>query len=480
MLEAREMMGMKRAAFLAAALLAVLLAPAAAAGELQAYEIPELDLRLELPKDCVVLTPEDGVFLRAVRTEPAGAEIIVTGAADEMEDYASFSRERLEDLLEMWAEVYRAGGSTVYSSELWPHPQTTFLKITYAVRLEDGSQRHGVCCSTHCGGRSVFIELRSRAGPAGRSQEAELRESIGRLRFGYRSGGEPEEQSPPAAFVYQDPGMGMTLPVPAGWEEGLPYEQEGLTGVRFLREGDPELEIRCAGMDVFRQLPLRERKGLRREDFDSGLLAAGGREGLERLARTIAGREAVLRRSTRRTIGEEEYRVLELEGGERAGERAVALARMENGCLYLFLFTGPLEHPRFADLTYLVRGAGYAEIRAGGGQEAARRLPLALLLALAVNGVPPAFYRLVLRRRPLSQKAAEEAAAAWGAAAFLLLLPAPQGGGIWLTGPLTLLWGFVNARLLCFGGPREQEAAGQTNPPPDSGPGPDGRGFRPR
>ena len=365
-------------------LFVMLLAVSVRADETRTVRIDALDLRIEVPAFYQVITrdtdasdpdlgayiadvqqwmEENNIYLDLQNANP-GFECTLSACPSPMERMDLFDDAVLKEILDQLRNQFETPGVTFSDAELIRTEQAAFFRFSGSGVDPEGEQVQLLVYYTVHRFQNLTLALRYEGAEMPETCRSVGEEMIASLRFG-------EEDDPAQeAAAYRDEGTGVSLTVPAGWirmdsdpEQFLKGKLRPISEVEFVRTDDINTSVQYTSYDVFGRMPKLLRKLLPREEFDQEHLTV---ESIE------AGIPYKVKRGEKQTINGREFCIVEYDGSRKGDDasdpKGTIAVFLQNGCYYVFRFSGTSDHPRYGEFLSMLESAEFPAFAPAEGE----------------------------------------------------------------------------------------------------------------
>lgn len=351
------------------------------------YQLPELDMTIEIPSTYDVFTldmdEDDPLFekynyskemltnwlqsgnsiLNAIEKD-GNREIFITVFQDAvLSDFHHMSEKELT----AFADALQAEGlgpeSPINRYEIYQHPEMTFLLI-YCQDLNSG--KYILQGYTVYGGLNFYIYMISPTAIKATDKKM-MQLIIDSISVEQTL---PVDTCDAEVSLYTDKETGVTFQYSSLWRE-IPLEENEFMELKLASKADSSVQIMYGSTDLWANISLENRIGYSRKSLDSLLFTE---EGIKEMfgdvlyiSEEIYGDHTYFRASGMGIVNV---------NGTVLSERVTMLVRIENGWRYLFFFNGFEGDPYYADFEQLVSSVQYSS-----------DYPLELLLGIAAVGI---------------------------------------------------------------------------------------------
>lgn len=465
------------------------------------YQLDEPDMTIEIPSDYIVFwrdMPADDPNLAAYNLTKEEVEslmgediyldswdkdfnvnISITVADNFLGDFNQYNSTALDTIASSIVSGIADRGTATSDYTIYQHEQAKFIKFYFQ---EDTSENtlYGLRYCTSYNKKTILIDLMSFLTEIDPSMESLLQGIVDSIHFGTDpvKTPVPEETDP---FVYSDKDTNVEFTVPANWVQGEFIEEREFWSAKFKSNLDPILSILYGTIDLWEQLPVSERLGRSRQNYNNASMTDAD---LAEMAGIDAGQ------ITKKILGEKEYFSWEVTSsaetyGLSTDVTTSYLLTIENGYAYMFQFSGNSSDAYYEDFESLVSSAKYPSVPQYDGNNAEdvgsaydtdekdttpnlfiASLFFSLLITIAVYSLPIIIYRYLIRKKPMEPKAAKKVTVIYAVIAFLLmsvLIFLMQGNGA--AGGAILFWSWINYLILTKGEDRTKAAIYGGAPP---------------
>lgn len=351
-------------------LLAVVSLPVSAEGN--TYRISELDMTIEIPSSYDVFTLDmdendplfaeygyskaeveeqfvaKNIYLNAVLGDGT-EEIVITGSENVISDFAGMGDNALLTLASGLVEEFQEYGITITEYDIYHHPELTFIRLHFH---DEKNTVHGLQYYTIFNNTAMNVTLRSYEGIIRVTEEKKMQTIVDSIVLHSYDAVFPDVESTDA-FLFTDPDTGVQFRVPENWEEAPLSEGREFLDAQFCSIHDSGLMIAYGSMDLWEMLLPAEKAGISRSDFSTENMS-------ESTAAALLGATSVKKISYHDIVYymAEATTETEMYGLSFSGT-FTCLIRVENGWMYVFLFSGTEDNPHYADFEQLVNSVQY-------------------------------------------------------------------------------------------------------------------------
>lgn len=259
-----------------------------------------------------------------------------------------------------------------------------------------------------------------------------------------------------SGFRYTDKDTGVSFIVPAGWKEETFSKDRETLDVKLVSEMYPGIAILYGSTDLWSQLPVSDRVGYTRYDYNSSAFST------EDIAEKFGVSQSLVKEATYNGVS---YFCMEKSSsidvyGITISPTMTMLFRLENGWMYTFQVSGVATDRHYRDFIDLLRTVEYPEVKkdnAGAGDSSmgfVGHLVINLLLAILLTAVAYMAFpliRLAVNHGKFEKKKAKKIAL-WnsivvGAIFLVITTAASSDGTTWSAAPAFLYY-WINCTLL--------------------------------
>ena len=357
--------------------------------------------------------------------------MIITMQDSPLEDFNLYSDTELSALAEQSGSEFEAIGYTYLKSDVYQHEQIKFLKIYITQPIGDATA-YGLEYFTTYDGKAISLTM-SFSNQITASDEATLKSIVDSVVF--NAAPQTAETTAPAGastFISsEDSNMRITYTRYDAWGKMTAEEQAG------LNRSD-------ADIDKFTKEQIATIYGISPDDIE--MVTYGGTEYYKT---TLSKTDTTYGTNITVTITQ--------------------VFTMDDGYLYLFMFTGTSDSALYADFETVlssVKYEGQEAVSSGaelpGSTEtdytdfsdnySAGNILLGLIITIVIYSLPIIIYRYAVRKEPVERKKAKKITIIYGIAAFIVMLALIYAtGGNGTPGGAIFLWSYVNYKMLIGG-----------------------------
>jgi len=334
------------------------------------YQIPELDMTVEIPSSYDVFTldmdEDDPLFekynyskemlvdrlqsgngvLNAIAKD-GKREIVITVFPDAvLSDFHHMSETELTAFADLLQADCEGTDTPISKYEIYYHPQMTFLLIHYFDVQNNTNFLQGY---TVYQGKNMYISLKTSTDikVADKKIMQSVIDSISVEQPLSVDTGKTEDS------IYTDQETGVTFQYSSLWRE-MPLEENELMELKLASKADSSVQIMYGSTDLWAEVSLENRIGYSRKYLDSLLFTE---EGIKEMfgndmyiSEEIYGNHTYFRVSGMGTVDT---------NGTVLSERVTMLVKIENGWRYIFFFNGFEGDPYYEDFEQLVSSVQY-------------------------------------------------------------------------------------------------------------------------
>ena len=212
-----------------------------------------------------------------------------------------------------------------------------------------------------------------------------------------------------AGYKYTDTDTGVTFVVPDGWYKAALSQERQIIDVKY--RNDNNATFMYGKVDIYSSLSEEEKGKYSRSDIDNSLLSK------EDVAAALGATDSKVSMVTYN--GKEYFKVSYNSYSELMGTNVyinmVALARVDNGYLFTFQFTGDEYSQDYRDFESLLNSVEYPFQESSAHKSSSSFftednyvlvLVFSLIMTIAVYSLPIIIYRFMIRRSPVEKKKA--------------------------------------------------------------------------
>ena len=343
------------------------------------YQLAELGMSIDIPTEYVVFTRDitdndpnlsayglcksdllslmksRNIYLNAWDKD-VNFEIIVTMIESKINDFNLMSDTVLNTLASSFKSAYIDRGITVEKYEIYQHDQAKFIKV-YINQPNGADKVYGLQYYTVYDNKAINVTMQSYSGKINSDKETILKSIVSTVHFdkGPQMVESPTDTDDSEAFLYTDKDTGSTFTVPANWTQESLSAERAFLDIMFTSNKEPGLNILYGSTDMWSEIPSGMKKGVSRSDIDNSIFTA------DELAEIMGvDKESI---SIVTYGGKEYYQYTAAATSSTYGINlevmVTGVVRIENGYVYMFLFSGDTQNAYYKAFESLIRSVKY-------------------------------------------------------------------------------------------------------------------------